>query len=61
MIVGGSAAKNNFTAFKDVSGNFELKIEKPAGFGAFANIESPPPEIAPETKAHFEISDKVGT
>ncbi len=61
MIVNGTAAKNNFKAFRAPFGNRELKIENPAGFGAFAKIDNPPPEIAPETKAHFEASVSVGT
>ena len=56
MQVGRNAAIKSFKAFKELSGNLELKIENPAGLGAFARIVKPPPANAPETKAHFEES-----
>ncbi len=59
--VGPSAAKNSFPAFKLLFGNLELKIEKPAGFGAFAKIVNPPPVMAPLTRAHFDESVNAGT
>lgn len=51
--VGAIAAINNFPACNVFPGNLELNIVNPAGFGAFAKMDNPPPEIAPETKAHF--------
>lgn len=61
MIVHGKAFKNNFPAFNEEFGNLRPKIEKPAGFGAFAKIVRPPPTKAPDTKAHFEDSVIDGT
>ena len=38
-----------------------LRIDWPAGFGAFAITVSPPPVTAPATTAYLEASLKFGT
>ena len=61
MIVGGKAATNNFKELSAPFLNFGPNIENPAGLGALASMVRPPPLIAPETMAHFDVSLKPST
>ena len=59
--VGGKAATNKPSGLIFFSEKCFLKIEIPAGFGAFAITVSPPPVTAPLTKASLNSSESPST
>ena len=60
IIVGNNAYNINFKGDIPFLKCF-FKIETPIGLAALAMIVKPPPEIAPDTMAYFNGSEKFGT